>query len=265
METINYLLQDEIFITIAVLLILAVIYLILANNVKRARFSKKKIPAQLVFDDPLIKTEIEIVKKACEKHAITCQYDSERVDKKSAKSAIPLVFYVKTAHGTAYIRNFVTSELINDPEAIDKFLQERVLKAVNEMVNDKVEENKILKMLEQEGLNEKIEGSEMNKKLAGKFFKRMDGEIEILQWFVKNFDEKDMEKVADLLAYATTQSTATINDLHIACNQVKYNLPDYSDLKFTLTDLKRMSNNGINAANAGNQLANELKKKHGSN
>lgn len=82
---------------------------------------------------------------------------------------------------------------------------------------------------------------------------------QILDWFVENFNEKDIEKVANILAISVRKSMATINDFQIACSKIKKVFPDYDDL-WILEDLGRMANYGINGTKAGKEMAKIIKK-----
>lgn len=82
---------------------------------------------------------------------------------------------------------------------------------------------------------------------------------QILDWFLENFDEKDIEKLADILADAVKKSAATINNFKVACKEIKIVFPDYNDLGI-IEELKRMANYGINAREAGISIARIIKR-----
>lgn len=98
----------------------------------------------------------------------------------------------------------------------------------------------------------------MNKKFA--IFNCIDEKEAntILDWFVKNFDEKDIERVADVLAFNVKQSMATINDFYIACFKIKEINPEFHDLEI-VEDLKEIANRGICSAKACEDMAKIIK------
>lgn len=71
---------------------------------------------------------------------------------------------------------------------------------------------------------------------------------QILDWFVENFNEKDSEKVADILIDAIKKSLATINDFQIACSEIKKIFPDYDDITI-IEELGEIANYGIRGKN----------------
>ena len=80
---------------------------------------------------------VDKVKAACVKHDnIVCEYDFERANIEVVQ-AIPLVFYVTTPKGTAYVRVFVSTHFINDAEAMGAYLVHRVLEDVKRLMESK--------------------------------------------------------------------------------------------------------------------------------
>jgi hypothetical protein len=81
----------------------------------------------------------------------------------------------------------------------------------------------------------------------------------ILNWFLENFNEKDIETVVDILINAVKESAATIHNLRDACLEIKIINSDYNDLGI-IEDLKRMANYGFNARSAGISIARIIKR-----
>lgn len=80
---------------------------------------------------------------------------------------------------------------------------------------------------------------------------------QILNWFVENFDEKDIVKL--LLVNAVIKSAATVNYFHDACIEIKKEFPDFCDI-WILEDLSDLANRGINVAKAGKEITKTIKK-----
>jgi len=81
---------------------------------------------------------------------------------------------------------------------------------------------------------------------------------QILNWFLENFDEKDIGKLADILVDVVKRSTATINDFQNVFFEIKIVFPEFCDLGI-IEDLKKMANCGVNAAKAGKEMAKSIK------
>lgn len=76
----------------------------------------------------------DIVKAMCKCYNVVCEYDHERQDSKPHDSAIPLVFYIKTLEQTAYVRKYITVEIINDPKAIKQYYLKRILPEIDMLI-----------------------------------------------------------------------------------------------------------------------------------
>ena len=81
---------------------------------------------------------------------------------------------------------------------------------------------------------------------------------QILDWFLVNLDEKNIERIADVLIYTVKKSAATIHNLMDACIEIKKITPDYYDIRI-LEYLGDLANRGINAAKAGEEIAKIIK------